>query len=139
MDMENYYNILIDTNFFFLPFYENIDIIEEIKKILETNHILNYRLVTLKKNIWEIENLMNKAKSEKWKKIYNLVLNYIRRNNIDILESEIEERTDRLIVKFALSNKNTIVCTQDKILRKILRKLDIPVIFYSHKSLHILW
>ena len=137
--MENYYNILIDTNFFFLPFYENIDIIEEIKKILETNHILNYRLVTLKKNIWEIENLMNKAKSEKWKKIYNLVLNYIRRNNIDILESEIEERTDRLIVKFALSNKNTIVCTQDKILRKILRKLDIPVIFYSHKSLHILW
>lgn len=139
MDMENYYNILIDTNFFFLPFYENIDIIEEIKKILETNHILNYRLVTLKKNIWEIENLMNKAKSEKWKKIYNLVLNYIRKNNIDVLESEIEERTDRLIVKFALSNKNTIVCTQDKILRKILRKLDIPVIFYSHKSLHILW
>lgn len=139
MDMEKYYKVLIDTNFFFLPFYENFDVINELRRFLEENGILEYKFFTLEKNIKEIENLLNKAKSNKWKKIYNLVSEYIKRNDIDIIKSDINERTDRLIVKYSIEEKNVIVCTQDRTLRYILRKLRIPVIFYSHKSLHILW
>jgi rRNA-processing protein FCF1 len=133
------YKILIDTNIFFIPFYENFDIINELKDFLMKNNIEYEGFYTLRKNIIEIESKINSSKSEKWKKIYSLVLEYIKKNNINIIETkENYEKTDRLIIKTALSDK-FIVCTLDRNLRIILKKLRIPVIFYSNKKLHIIW
>jgi rRNA-processing protein FCF1 len=133
------YKILIDTNIFFIPFYDNFDIINELKDFLMKNNIEYEGFYTLRKNIIEIENKINSSKSEKWKKIYGLVLEYIKKNNINIIETnENYEKTDRLIIKTALSDK-FIVCTLDRNLRIILKKLHIPVIFYSNKKLHIIW
>jgi rRNA-processing protein FCF1 len=133
------YKILIDTNIFFIPFYENFDIINELKDFLSRNNIEYEGFYTLRKNIIEIESKINSSKSEKWKKIYGLVLEYIKKNNINIIETrENYEKTDRLIIKTALSDK-FIVCTLDRNLRIILKKLYIPVIFYSNKKLHIIW
>ncbi|MGC9079957.1 MAG: PIN domain-containing protein [Nanopusillaceae archaeon] len=135
----NKYKILIDSNVFFIPFYENFDVIEELKQFLEKNNILYENFYTLRKNIIEIENKIKTSKSEKWRKIYNLVLNYIKSKNILVIDTgKNNERTDRLIVNVALSDKY-IVFTQDKQLRKVLKSLKIPVIFYSNKRLHILW
>jgi hypothetical protein len=66
------YKILIDTNIFFIPFYENFDVINELKDFLMKNNIEYEGFYTLRKNIIEIENKINSSKSEKWKKIYNL-------------------------------------------------------------------
>ncbi|MFZ8856000.1 MAG: PIN domain-containing protein [Candidatus Nanopusillus sp.] len=133
------YKILIDTNIFFIPFYENFDIINELKDFLMKNNIEYEGFYTLRKNIIEIKSKINSSKSEKWKKIYSLVLEYIKKNNINIIETkENYEKTDRLIIKTALSDK-FIVCTLDRNLRIILKKLHIPVIFYSNKKLHIIW
>ena len=133
------YKILIDTNIFFIPFYENFDIINELKDFLMKNNIEYEGFYTLRKNIIEIKSKINSSKSEKWKKIYSLVLEYIKKNNINIIETkENYEKTDRLIIKTALSDK-FIVCTLDRNLRIILKKLRIPVIFYSNKKLHIIW
>ena len=124
---------------FFLPFYENFDIINELKNFLEKNNIEYEGFYTLRKNIIEIENKINTSKSEKWRKIYSMVLEYIKKNNINIIDTGKNwEKTDRLIVEVALSDK-FIVCTQDRNLRKILKGLKIPVITYSNKSLHIIW
>jgi len=132
------YKILIDTNFFFLPFYEKFDIIEELKKFLIEKGIEYEGFYTLKKNIWEIENKLKTAKSESKKKLFKLVLNYINSRGIIVLDSPINEKTDRLIVGVAVKDK-WIVCTLDKQLRYILKRLKVPCIYYSNKSLHIVW
>jgi len=133
------YKILIDTNIFFIPFYNNFDIINELKDFLSRNNIEYEGFYTLRKNIIEVENKISGSRSKKWKKIYGLVLEYIKKNNINIIETkENYEKTDRLIIKTALSDK-FIVCTLDRNLRIILKKLRIPVIFYSNKKLHIIW
>ncbi len=133
------YKILIDTNFFFIPFYENFDVIEELKKFLEIKSIEYEGFYTLRKNIIELENKLKTAKSEKWKKIYKLVLEYIKRKNITVIDTGNNNvRTDRLIVNFVTLNNNFIVCTQDRRLRIILKNLNIKVIFYSNKQLHII-
>ncbi len=68
------YKILIDTNIFFIPFYENFDVISELKDFLMKNNIEYEGFYTLRKNIIEIENKINSAKSEKWKKIYKYLI-----------------------------------------------------------------
>ncbi|MEM1804492.1 MAG: hypothetical protein QXI77_00670 [Nanopusillaceae archaeon] len=132
------YKILIDTNFFFIPFYENFDILEELKRFLVENNIEFEGFYTLKKNIYEIENKIKISKSVKKKKLYELVMEYINKNNIIILESSINEKTDRLLINIAL-NGNWIVCTLDKQLKSIMKKLKIPYISYSNKKLYIKW
>lgn len=134
MDMEKYYRILIDTNIFFLPFQENFDSINELKKFLIENNIKFKEFITLRKNIWEIENKLNTAKSEKYKKLYKTVLEYIKRNDIKIIDSPININTDRLIIKYCIENDDILVCTRDSKLIYVLRKLKISYIKYSkHK------
>ncbi len=132
------YKILIDTNFFFLPFYENFDVISELQNFLIEKGIDYEDFYTLKKNIWEIENKLKTSRSEAKRKLFKLVLEYIKSKGVTILESPLNEKTDRLIVNTAL-NGRWIVCTLDRQLRYILRKLKVPYIFYSNKSLHIRW
>lgn len=132
------YKILIDTNFFFIPFYENFDILEELKRFLIRNNIEFEGFYTLKKNIYEIENKIKISKSVKSKKLYELVMEYINKNNIIILESPVNEKTDRLLINTAL-NGNWIICTLDKQLKSIMKKLKIPYISYSNKKLYIKW
>ncbi|MEM1634319.1 MAG: hypothetical protein QXR54_02055 [Nanopusillaceae archaeon] len=132
------YKILIDTNFFFIPFYENFDILEELKRFLIENNIEFEGFYTLKKNIYEIENKIKISKSVKSKKLYELVMEYINKNNIIILESPVNEKTDRLLINTAL-NGNWIICTLDKQLKSIMKKLKIPYISYSNKKLYIKW
>jgi len=137
--MEKSYKILIDTNFFFIPFYENYDVLEELPVFLESKGILIEGFYTLKKNLWEVENKLKTARSEKWRKIYNLVMQYIKNYNIKTIETPVNVNTDRLIVSTVLKNPdNWIVCTQDRNLREILRRLKIRVVYYGGKRLHIL-
>lgn len=136
--MERKYKVLVDTNFFFIPFYENFDSIDELEKRLENLDIVVEGIYTLKKNVWEIENKLNVAKSNKWKKTYKLVLEYIRSKNVKILNSPINEKTDRLIVNTVLSSGGKwIVATQDKNLQIVLKRLKIPYAYYSKKEIHI--
>lgn len=132
------YKILIDTNFFFLPFYENFDVIEELKKFLNENNIEYEGFFTLKKNIYEIKSKIKNCRSLKKRKLYELVIKYIEKSNINVLESSVNEKTDRLIINFALSG-NWIVCTLDRQLKEIMKKLKIPYISYSNKKLYIRW
>jgi len=136
--MEKSYKILIDTNFFFIPFYENYDVLEELPVFLENKGILVEGFYTLKKNLWEVENKLKTARSEKWRKIYNLVMQYIKRHNIKIIEMPVNVNTDRLIVSTVIEDPDSwIVCTQDRNLREILRRLKIRVVYYGGRSLHI--
>ncbi|MEM0379428.1 MAG: hypothetical protein QW184_01005 [Nanopusillaceae archaeon] len=132
------YKILIDTNFFFIPFYENFDVLEELKKFLIEKNIDYDSFYTLKKNIYEIKNKIKSTKSIKKKRLYTLVEKYINKNQINIIDSPINEKTDRLIINTALSG-NWIVCTLDKQLKNIMKKLKIPYISYNNKRLYIIW
>ncbi|RIB35286.1 MAG: hypothetical protein BXU00_02010 [Candidatus Nanoclepta minutus] len=132
------YKVLIDTNFFFIPFYERFDIIEELKNFLIERGIEYEGFYTLRKNIWEVENKLKTTKSENKRKLFKLVLDYIKKKDIRILDSSLNEKTDRLIVSTVLKDK-WIVCTLDRQLRYILRRLKIPYIYYANRSLHIRW
>lgn len=137
MDMEGYYRILLDTNIFFLPFEEKFDSINELKNFLLNNDIRYKELITLKKNIWEIENKLNTAKSNKKKILYKMILSYIEKNNITIIESPLNINTDRLILKYTIENPDVIPCTRDSKLIFVFKKLKINFIYYKNKSYFI--
>jgi rRNA-processing protein FCF1 len=137
--MERSYKVLIDTNFFFLPFYENFDIFEELPKFLERKGFLIEKFYTLRKNIWEVENKLKTAKSEKWRNIYKLVIQYIKKSNVEVIETPVNKNTDHLIVETVIKEPNSwVVCTQDRNLREVLRRLKIHVVYYAGKELHLI-
>lgn len=138
MDISVKKKIFLDTNIFFIPIYDKIDVIEELKIFLDKNNIYFENFYTTKKNVWEIENKINTSKSEKNKKLYEMALKYLKSKNVIILDSDINERTDRLIVKLVLKEpKDWIVFTRDKILKNTLKSLRISYITYSNKKFYI--
>jgi rRNA-processing protein FCF1 len=119
--------VLLDTNFLFIPHRHKIDIFKEIEDLLTPN--LNFYL--LEANIKELDYMKEKAYPSLLKEIEfaeNLTEKCI------ILKTEREDSpTDDLILQMALE-KDIPVATNDKELRKRLKKERIPVIFLRQTS-----
>ncbi len=131
--------ILVDTNIFFIPFTEGVDILEEIKNYVELNLGEPVEgFYTLKKNIWELDHLERTAKSQKKRNLIKLIKKYIEKKGVKILDSDLNERTDRLLIQKALEDPKTwIVATQDSNLREALKRLDIHFIYFKNKQIFL--
>jgi len=121
------YHLIIDTNFFFIPFEFNIDIFSEFSRIIDKNFepvLLNsvyLELLKLKETGSVKKNINAAIKlTEKCKKIdFNSLKN---------------EQIDDSIIRYAINNPS-IVATNDNLLKNKLRKQKIPVIFLRKKKL----
>lgn len=107
-------NIALDTNFLIYCAKYKIDFFSEIDRICH----FPYKLAVLTKTIEELERLNPRE--------LKLIKRYIEK--LDILKSEKEEVDEELI---GLSKQGFIVATQDKELKKQLRK---PVIIIRQKK-----
>ena len=109
--------IILDTCFILTALKYKIDIVSEIKNLLDEN----FQLKIIDKTIKEL----------KGKKLENLAKTFLQKNQISKILTTQQKNVDSLI----LSNlkKSTIVATQDKNLKEKLKKRKMPTITIRQK------
>ena len=123
--------IILDTNFLLIPGIFCVDIFSEIKRVCD----FKYELCVIDRTINELEHIVISSKG-KYKKAASLSLELIKKNRVKIIKTEKNMSVDDSIV--LLSNKNCIVATQDKDLKRRLKKVRIPIITMRQKRYVIL-
>ncbi len=121
---DNMKKIIVDTNFLMIPYAQKIDIFEEIHRLIKEK----YELVTLKGVIKELERIIDGQENKGSDKIAAKIgLQLIEKKDIRVLLSQ--GMVDEEIINLSRKDKkNTIVCTNDKKLRKQLREAGITLI-----------
>lgn len=118
--------VIIDTNFFLLPYQNKIDIFKLIELVIDKPHCY----ITSSMVIVELEKLAeNKGKLGAAAKLGLKIVSM--RKEIEIVESKTP--VDTWIRKYAKEN-NAIVCTNDKQLKNKLKKDGILVITTKGKD-----
>lgn len=139
---EDYIYVVLDANFILVPIQFNIDVYSEIKNMIPGK----VRIVILKAVIDELELKREREKKKTFKRQVNLSLaildQNIRKNpklfiEVDRLKKK-GEHVDNIIISVAeeINEKARVyVATNDKIVRKKCRELDIPPIFMRQRRL----
>ena len=118
--------IIIDTNFLMIPIQFRVDIFSEIDRICN----FNYKLYIFDKSIDELKNIIKKQ-AVKDRKAAKFALKLIKLKNIGIIKSE-RENVDALILNNL--SKDTIVATQDMLLKKKLLEKSASLIILRQKK-----
>jgi rRNA-processing protein FCF1 len=111
------YRVILDTNFLLAPFQFRVDIFAEIERILD----VKYDLYVTDGVISELRGLMTMDA----KGALSLVKELPR------IATEGKDVDEALL---ALASKNTIMCTNDKILIEKLKSKGAPVIYLRQKN-----
>lgn len=132
--------IILDTNFLLIPAKFRVDVFSELEKIVN----FKYRLVILDKSLKELENIILKAKKGRKgadRDAARLALSLIKAKQaskqLEIMPSDaIQQRdsVDDIIVGLAENDKSLLVATQDKELKRRLKKEGISVIVLKQKK-----
>ncbi|MBN2517794.1 MAG: nucleotide-binding protein [Candidatus Altiarchaeota archaeon] len=117
--------VLLDTNFFLVPFQLGVNIFSELDRVLQTN----YTLVTLSPQLDELTRLSKDAKKGSDKTAARIGLELAR--GMRVIESPL--KGDEAILDFAKRNK-CIVCTNDSELRKKLKGMRTRTIFVRNRQ-----
>jgi len=115
--MASSYRVILDTNFILAPFKLQIDIFSELERILK----FKYEVFVTDGVISELRNIKNMN----------------ARGALSLLEDiEIIPTTEKYVddALLNIASKNTIICTNDKILIKKLKKKGSPVIYIRQKK-----
>ena len=117
--------VVIDTNFFMVPFQFNVDIIDELEKALPS-----YKLTT---PIFVINELKGLKRNNKGKIRLNadLALKLANSSNIEIKDISLENNET---VDDALLRVSEVLATNDIELKKRARKKGITVAYLSQKK-----
>ncbi len=118
--------LIIDTNFLLIPFQFSFDIFSEFERI-KTEPI---QIFVLDKSIDELNKIVREQKG-KDKSAAKMALQLVE-TRADILMTEGEDYVDDLIV--SLADKDTIVATQDKELKKRVQKKGAKLIIMKQKK-----
>lgn len=117
--------VVIDTNFFMVPFQFNVDIIEELKSKLPS-----YKLVTPSFVIKELEGLKNNNKG-KTRLNANLALKLANSSNIEIKDISLENDET---VDDALLRVSEVLATNDIDLKNRAKEKGISVVYLRQKK-----
>jgi rRNA-processing protein FCF1 len=120
--------VILDANFLFIPLQFNVDVFDELSKLLNRK----YEPVILSSTKKELEGLAESS-SQKIQKQALLALRLAKKCNFINIEKAQNESYDDVIVRIA-SEWKVPVGTNDKDLRKRLRKIGTPVIFLRQKK-----
>ena len=119
--------VIIDTNFFLLPYQYKIDIFGELEHLLEVHH----QYVISTKTIRELEELAkNKGKKGAAAKLALKIIE-INKARMEVIPSGMF--VDKWIAKHAVET-GAMVCTNDKQLKNKLKENDIRVISLKGKK-----
>ncbi len=107
--------ILLDTNFLLIPAQFRVDIFAEIERIMKEP----YKLYILKQTIDELNKIIEKQRG-KHREAAKLALQLIKQKGLNTIRISSKGSVDDIIKNIA---KNYIVATQDKELKKSLKKV----------------
>jgi rRNA-processing protein FCF1 len=117
--------IILDTNFLTIPYQFSIDIFEEIDRVVEGD----YELTTLDCVLEELKKL--KKSTGKDAAAAKVALILIKEKNIKVIKTG-EKNVDIKIYRMA--DKNTIVATNDRNLRRRLKNKNVKVLYLRSKK-----
>jgi len=113
--------LILDTNFLMIPYQHRVDVFSEIERLVPEKH----ELVVPEGVIKELQSIKNSGNGSD-KIAARIAIELIEKRGIKTVGGE--EKTDEFILNLAVKNKNSIVCTNDKELKRKLKKSMIPVI-----------
>ena len=120
--------IILDTNALFVPVQFKIDLLEELKKLLNRN----FEPVLLSPTRRELERIAVKGPPETRKQA-GYALKLAEKCTFLEVQQEKGTPTDDLIVQVASKHKYAVF-TNDRQLRNRLRDINVPVIYVRQKS-----
>lgn len=119
--------IILDTNFLMIPYKYRVDIFSEIERLIPEPH----KVITLSSVVKELEGIHRRSEGSEGIAA-SVALQLIKKENIEVVESP--GKVDESILNFALDNKDVIIGTNDKELRKKLKQNKISGIFMRDKG-----
>lgn len=119
--------VILDANFFFVPSQFNLDIFEELPKLLNRR----FKPILLSSTRKELQGLAE-SRSPKKQNQAHLALRLAEKCSFVPIEKASDETYDDVIVRVAVVWKSP-VATNDRELRKRLRSVGVPVIFLRQK------
>lgn len=120
--------VIADSNVLFVPLQFKMDIFSELRQVLNRN----FELVLLSPVKRELETLAEKS-SPKMRKNAAFALSLAEKCIFVKVPECAQEPTDDAIVRIAREWKAPVF-TNDKLLRKRLRDINVPVIYLREKS-----
>ncbi len=121
--------IILDANFLFVPSQFSVDIFEELSNLLNRR----FEPILLSSTMKELQGLAEST-SLKIRKQALLAIRLAEKCHFVSVEKSLNESYDDVIVRVA-SDWKSPVGTNDRELRKRLRKIGAPVIFLRQKRL----
>ena len=118
--------VILDSNFLLVPFQFKVDVISELEGLLGS-----FEPLILSTTIEELKRLAGR-KPESLRRAALAALEYAVKHGVIHVKREAEESYDDVIVRVAKDLK-CIVATNDKELRRRLRKESIPTVFLRQK------
>ncbi|MEM3760394.1 MAG: hypothetical protein QXZ02_04685 [Candidatus Bathyarchaeia archaeon] len=120
--------VILDSNALFVPLQFKIDIFEELRTLLNRN----FEPILLSSVKHELEGLADKG-SPKMRKNASFALKLAEKCKLVNTNEEEMASPDNAIIK-AAKNWDCPVFTNDRLLRKRLRDINVPVIYVRQKS-----
>jgi uncharacterized protein len=120
--------VIMDSNALFVPLQFKIDIFSELQRLLNRN----FELILLSPVKRELETLAQKS-STKIRKNAAFALSLTEKCKYVKVSEKPKEQIDDAIVRVAKA-WNATVFTNDKLLKKKLRDISLPVIYVREKS-----
>ena len=122
--------IILDTNFLLIPGQFGVDIFAEIDRICN----FAYELAVVPETIIELKQIIGGSGSLKDRKAASLALQLLERYRVKTLANyrKVFKRADEAIL--AIADRSSVVATQDRELRKLLRKNAVRLIILRQKK-----
>ena len=120
--------LILDTNFLMIPHQQRVDIFGEIERII----VARYSLLVPTGVIDELQGIQGEGGADGIAAKVALQLIEDRDRHISKIVSHGD--VDEYILEFALNNTGSVVCTNDKELKRRLRKSRVPVVHMRGKN-----
>jgi hypothetical protein len=120
--------IILDANALFVPIQFNIDILEELKRLLNRN----FEFVLLSPILHEVQMIANQGSPSRRKQA-SYALKLAEKCKLLKVNAEAGTSTDDLILQVAEKYRYPVF-TNDRQLRNRLRDINMPVIYVRQKS-----
>ena len=126
--MESETKVILDANFLFIPIQFNLDIFDELQRILNRRFVS----IVLSSTVKELEGL-TQSKLLKTQKQAENALKLVDKCKFVSIKKNCNETFDDVIVRIS-SEWKCIVATNDRNLKQKLREKGVPVIYMRQKK-----
>jgi len=121
-------SLILDANFLMTPAQFKVNIFDEVNRLIDKP----YELIVPNYIIKELKSIEKTSEKGLDSRAATLALKLVKRCKILALDTK--GPTDAALIKLAKEKGNSVICTNDKELKKKARKLNLPVIYLRAKS-----